>query len=403
MVFNCLYCNYQTNLRSNFKKHLSTKKHLQNIKIEEIEEKNEEKSIKSISTKKEIELNKTHSGTQFLCQWCRREFSRKDNLRRHILVCKNYKKILPPQFPQKVSETNTVYKCIICNNFFNSIFEFENHSAACLTSTTIYCTNIEKNTKHIDFKKTNCYPTVTPPLPCYINTKKCQYCQNIFASRHGLSRHLKICYNKNIEVERLKQDKIKYKQQLDKQEQINNEKEKQIQIAKNCQPIYNITNNNTINYLNINYGNMIAMEQFLYNLEHSEKLTTNERDNLLTSYKENGIDVFARNFSYIMKQNCKRQLEKVGINDLKLLPLFCSDGNLRSHKEKGIDGWKTHYDNNSINKMLNISSNQVYETHKEILPIIGKERTKIFKEIKRDNHENKIKQLLNKNNTAYIV
>ena len=134
-----------------------------------------------------------------------------------------------------------------------------------------------------------------------------------------------------------------------------------------------------------------------------QKLTNKERENLLTSYKENGIDVFARNFSYIMKQNCKRQLEKVGINDLKLLPLFCSDGNLRSHKEKGIDGWKTHYDNNSINKMLNISSNQVYETHKEILPIIGKERTKIFKEIKRDNHENKIKQLLNKNNTSYIV
>ena len=39
--------------------------------------------------------------------------------------------------------------------------------------------------------------------------------------------------------------------------------------------------------------------------------------------------------SHIMKQNCKRQLENKGISDMKLLPLFCSDGNL-SHKEKDL-------------------------------------------------------------------
>ena len=75
---------------------------------------------------------------------------------------------------------------------------------------------------------------------------------------------------------------------------------------------------------------------------------------------------------------------------MKLLPLFCSDGNLRSHKEKRADGWKTQYDNQSINHMLNISNQQIHESYQQIVPISGKERTKVYKEVKRDNHQNKL-------------
>ena len=75
---------------------------------------------------------------------------------------------------------------------------------------------------------------------------------------------------------------------------------------------------------------------------------------------------------------------------MKLLPLFCSDGNYRSHKEKEDDGWRTHYDNNNINKMLNISNIQILESFEEIVPLIGKERSKLYREVKRDNHENKL-------------
>ena len=124
----------------------------------------------------------------------------------------------------------------------------------------------------------------------------------------------------------------------------------------------------------------------------------------MTSYKENGIDVFARNFSYIMKQNCRRQLAKEGITDMKLLPLFCSDGSLRSHKEKGKNGWKTHYDNQSINQMLNISNDQVYELHQEIIPISGKDRNRVYNMVKRDNHVQKLKLLtFDQNNDDSIV
>ena len=60
---------------------------------------------------------------------------------------------------------------------------------------------------------------------------------------------------------------------------------------------------------------------------------------------------------------------KEGIQDMELLPLYCSDGNFRSHKEKHPSGWKTHYDNYSINKMINISSDQVYKSHHQSMMI----------------------------------
>lgn len=345
MVYECKYCNYQTKIKSNYKKHLNTNKHLKNIENEGIEDKNEEKSIKSIAFESIVNQKVSEPPPQKLCQWCTRPFSRTDNLYRHIRYCKY--KIKSPKHVDNTSTTNT------------------------------------------------------------INDLRCNYCHNNYKNKNSLNRHIKTCFSRKSQIDNLEQEKEKLEKEkekiilekdLEKEKAVNIEKDKAIELAKDSKSIYNITNNNnrTITYLNINYGNMIAMEQFLHNFEHKEQLSFKERENLLISYKENGIDVFARIFSYIMKQNCKRQLEKEGLGDMKLLPLFCSDGNLRSHKEKGSDGWKTHYDNSSINKMLNISNNQVYESHNEMLPIVGKERTRIFKEIKRDNHQNKLKTIKNK-------
>ena len=134
---------------------------------------------------------------------------------------------------------------------------------------------------------------------------------------------------------------------------------------------------------------MIAMDQFLYNLEHTVQLTQEERQKLLMSYKDSGIELFARSFSHIMKENCRRQLLKEGLPEMNLIPLYCSDGNLRSHKEKGQQGWNTCYDDQSLNKMINISSDQVYESYQKSLMIFGKKRNKVFKQIKQDNHSQK--------------
>ena len=88
--------------------------------------------------------------------------------------------------------------------------------------------------------------------------------------------------------------------------------------------------------MNTQYGKMIAMEKFLHNLQYKEQLTTEECRKLLTSYKDSGIGLFARSFSHVMKENCRRQLLKQGLPEMDIIPLYCSNGNLRSHKEKKL-------------------------------------------------------------------
>ncbi len=65
MVYECKLCNYTTNVKSNFKKHLTTKKHI----------KNAEAPLEAI----EASVEKA----KYYCEFCGKSFTRKDNLIRH--------------------------------------------------------------------------------------------------------------------------------------------------------------------------------------------------------------------------------------------------------------------------------------------------------------------------------
>ena len=334
-IFECQICNFSTHIKCNYKRHLSTKKHLQKMSKltkkdqneEENEEIEEEKKIKKITEQNPKSLSFFEKSPHFVCHFCQKNFSRRDNLKRHISVCK-------------------------------------------LNAPTLKFLKVPKESKieeKIEKKKINFM---------------CQFCQNHYQTKSGLNRHLRKCV-------------LRQKSYDDQQHQIeilqNNleNHQKTIEMVSKMKPSQitnNITNNKTINYLNNNLGEMIEMEKFLYNLQHTEQLTHHEREMLLMAYKDNGIELFARSFSHIMKENCRRQLLKEGLPDFPILPLYCSDGNLRSHKEKDSKGWKTHYDNQSINTMINISSDQVYQSHRHPLFIDGRERKKVFKQVKQDNH-----------------
>jgi hypothetical protein len=349
VIRTCKFCNYSTPSKFNFEKHLLTKKHLHNIsekgqfehQNEENEEENEDpvlpnedKSSVFNTDEKQNESLLFSKSPQYICHFCQKNFSRNDNLKRHISVCK-------------------------------------------LTQIGLGHQKAPKSTEILDSKS---------PI-------KCPYCQQTFSRQYTLNRHYGRCkilkihktkekdvaeIKKEMEIELLKKD-------LEKEKALNQLKDKTIEIASQSRQTIN---NKTINFLNAKFGDMITMEQFLYNLQHHEQLTYQERDSLLASFKEKGMELFARNFSYIMKQNCQRQLLKEGLPPHQLLPLYCSDGNLRSHKEKEPEGWKTSYDNQSINRMINISSTQVYESHRQPIPIVRRDRNKIFKQIKQDNHAN---------------
>ena len=405
MTFNCSLCDYQTLFPSNYKKHLQTQKHQKN---EEKSIKNEEKSIKSDETN-------TTSINQYVCQWCRREFKRSDNLQRHLSSCIQKFNIDLPNLTCNNLLFNKDHYCKICNKEFCNKYVLQRHIKMCFNKNVTNVNKQEEKCIKIKVSEPNKKsPEMSPKSPYSINDNKykCNYCSNYYSYRKGLLRHQKMCLNKKnveyqqnleLEIQKLKNEQfemiIEQKEQLLKEKDKIiaekdlrlNDKQQTIEIAKNSKNItINNTNSKTINFLNSQYSDMIAMEQFLKALEHTHQLTIDERKTLLMAYRDCGIDVFARNFSYIMKQNCKRQLEAQGLEDMKLLPLFCSDGNLRSHKEKQLNGWKTQYDNQSINQMINISNQQIHESYHQLVPISGKERTRVYKEIKRDNHQNKL-------------
>ena len=341
--YNCYLCKFKSPNKYNYNQHCKSKKHLD--KLSRSESENVEKcgqNVENVEKKYIFNTEEKQNNAFFLekspqniCQLCSKVFSRSDSLKRHLSLCKlNNKQKMELKYPE-VSK------------------------------------NVEKK--------------------CISQNFKCQFCQNEYKSNRGLSKHIKNCWLRNkIHQEHDQHTKLLEKDLETKEIIIKNQQET-IKTVKEMKPsITHITHNNstnkTINYLNTQYGEMIAMEKFLHNLQYEEQLTTEECRKLLASYKDSGIELFARSFSHVMKENCRRQLLKQGLPEMDIIPLYCSDGNFRSHKEKNSKGWKTKYDNQSLNTMINISSEQVYENCQKPLMIFGKERNKVFKQLKQDNH-----------------
>ena len=211
-----------------------------------------------------------------MCNYCQKIFSRTDNLKRHISVC-------------QLSQKNSLHQ-----------------------NTPNY-TNLHQKNENF----------------------KCSFCHQLFSRKYSLERHFQRCkIRKSSICNQESEMKIKLlEKDLEKEKALKEQQEKTLEMVSKMKPSQvtnNITNNKTINYLNTHFGEMIEMEKFLHNLQYTEQLTHHEREMLMVAYKDNGIELFARSFSHIMKENCRRQLLKEGLPDVEMLPLVCSDGNSKS-------------------------------------------------------------------------
>ena len=88
----CKVCKYQTDVKANFTKHLSSQKHKlkeENLQLNEIDEINDTKSIKSQpkvtfeSTESQPKGN-PESTSPFCCKYCQQQFKFKQSMYRHI-------------------------------------------------------------------------------------------------------------------------------------------------------------------------------------------------------------------------------------------------------------------------------------------------------------------------------
>ena len=81
----------------------------------------------------------------------------------------------------------------------------------------------------------------------------------------------------------------------------------------------------------------------------------------------------------------KYQGEQVEKGLLPTMPIVCTDGNLRSMKEYHENGWQTTHSDSNIDKMIDISNDQIYESENTKVFLNSKDRKKIHNRIKKDN------------------
>ncbi len=89
--------------------------------------------------------------------------------------------------------------------------------------------------------------------------------------QHKNIEHLLL--EQEFENKLLQKDLQHHQELLKHKHKLIDQKDQTIKIAKQGKQVIHNTNNKTINFINNQYGGMIAMEQFLYNLEHTQQLT----------------------------------------------------------------------------------------------------------------------------------
>ena len=128
MTFLCSLCDYKTLDYSNYKKHLKTRKHIkneeQNTKIEEKTTDTEEKTTCILQ-------NRTESSSILNCRWCKRYFSRSDNLQRHMMMCRIKSVQKCPEVSNNEEQSTTGLQCQYCKNSYCNKRSLSKHIRLC--------------------------------------------------------------------------------------------------------------------------------------------------------------------------------------------------------------------------------------------------------------------------------
>ena len=146
--------------------------------------------------------------------------------------------------------------------------------------------------------------------------------------------------------------------------------------------------NNLLNNLNLNYTNVISMEKFLYNMEHVNKIPRSDLEAIAYASENMREDDLAEAIHKTIQKNCEEQTkgiinEENGLEMIPVLPVVCSDGNCRSHKEKVNKFWETVYADNHFDKMLTIIDKRLYEVLQKKIYLEENGKKKLFNKIKR--------------------
>ena len=211
-------------------------------------------------------------------------------------------------------------------------------------------------------------------------------------------------YQYKLEIQQLKLENEINKKEFEKQ--LNDkEKEFENQILKLQINTSNITNNTThntnttnntnnttinnnvkiskIQYLNLNFRNVIDMNTFLTNYNNSYGLTSDQAKTLLENSENDGITACINGIIYYLKKSAVKQYKDIKGEDIAMeniiLPFLLSDRCVRDHFEKSSDNkWDKTTMIDNINKIVSITNNQVFKHHNKYMNFNSKQKKRII-------------------------
>lgn len=199
------------------------------------------------------------------------------------------------------------------------------------------------------------------------------------------------------ELESIEHKKEREKLELEKSLQYQHSQEKLAMIEETQKMLVSCTNyeypyqgNNskseekTLNHrnpskrteLNNYFSDMIDMDTFIENFKDKYALTFEESRTLLEYYKECGVKSYGMGLFSFLKKKCCKQIEDLTGNtpETVIMPFVLSDGSLRTHLEKTVEGWINTNSIDKIKRIVIISNDQIYKHHNEYIPLTSHER-----------------------------
>ena len=153
----------------------------------------------------------------------------------------------------------------------------------------------------------------------------------------------------------------------------------------------NNTMNNYINnvriskvqYLNVNFGNVIDISTFIDNYKNKYGLTNEQALTLLENYQNDGINSCISSLVHYLKKSAIQQYKdlqgkEISMNDI-ILPFLLSDKSLREHFEKSINGkWDKTTMVENIKKIITITNDMIYKHHNKYINLNGTQKKRLI-------------------------
>jgi hypothetical protein len=229
----------------------------------------------------------------------------------------------------------------------------------------------------------------------------CEYCFTKYKHQSSFYRHNKKC------IPRLNylKEHYEYELKVSKLQKENEKKDIEIKYLKklNKNKKVSITNNNIhiskIDFLNLNFNNVISIETFSKNYEEKYGLTKEEAEALLYNYRNNSLDTCISNFLYFFRKSAIRQYKDKGIDITKkdiVLPFILADESLRYHFEKSKDDkWDKTTSRDNIKNLVSITDQQVFKHQNQSLCLSSYEKKRIANGVLKESCFNLLSNLSN--------